>query len=160
MIVEVAIICAGGAIRLVNVPDDEWAGGMTDDRLSMIFAYGQNMHQARPIPSVSVGDIIFLPKEPVAFVVKGTGFEPISTRKALSRTIQAFDTEDGAMYRIEHRWTGKDRDDHWDKLGDMSGESARWAGVPATQRGSSDAQDAYQEDIDAVSSGDQVAQEL
>lgn len=72
MIFEVEMHAFGkGAIRDVNVPEQEIQkhlplsrvddGQLTDRKqaiLDLIFHYGQNDFQSKPLPSVSVGDII------------------------------------------------------------------------------------------------------
>lgn len=45
--------------RLVDVPENE-IGPSTPHNLSRIFYWGQNMHQERECPSVSVNDVIVL----------------------------------------------------------------------------------------------------
>lgn len=50
-----------GKIRVVDVPDDEWAS-LPDSsaNLEKVFCYGQNDFQPKPAPSVSVGDVVRL----------------------------------------------------------------------------------------------------
>jgi hypothetical protein len=67
-------------VRIVNVPDYENSselGGLLDE----IFHWGQNDFQSRPLPSVSVGDVICLGNTPCQlprpnkyFMVASVGF--------------------------------------------------------------------------------------
>jgi hypothetical protein len=67
-----------GDIREVDVPDAELpaAGDPETDHatLDLIFRYGQNDFQLRPLPSVSVGDVIEM-GDGRLYVVKPFGFE-------------------------------------------------------------------------------------
>jgi len=80
-----------GKIREVNIPDNEWNDGnirgegvsekewkeaLLEDRLELVFRFGQNDFQPRPMCSVSVGDVIILDGE--MFMVMGGGFKKIT----------------------------------------------------------------------------------
>jgi hypothetical protein len=59
MIVEVEMNAfADGAIREVDIPVDEIGDGRGESVLDLAFKYGQNEFQNKPLPSVSVGDVI------------------------------------------------------------------------------------------------------
>ena len=64
---------AGGAIREIEIPDDEWKSQPTFlDRLELAFYYGQNEHQPRPgLPSLSIGDVLVVPHERYLLSYKG-----------------------------------------------------------------------------------------
>lgn len=70
----------GQTIRTVDIPLTEVGGidcrrdllEVTRDILGLIFHYGQNDFQPKPVRSVSVGDIVRLAGE--RFVVKGIGW--------------------------------------------------------------------------------------
>jgi len=49
-----------GKIRTVNVPDEEMTGIIEQD-LELVFKYGQNDFQPKPISSVSVDDVVVMP---------------------------------------------------------------------------------------------------
>ena len=49
-----------GQIREIDIPADELTGSVDHD-LELAFKYGQNMFQSRPMPSLSVGDIVNMP---------------------------------------------------------------------------------------------------
>ena len=70
-----------GTIREVDVPDDE----VEDDLLELVYKYGQNDFQPRPIQSVSVGDVVEL--EDGYHVCCNTGWRLVSKEE--------FDTMEG-----------------------------------------------------------------
>lgn len=65
-----------GEIRVVEVPDEEWAG-LSDDpsKLERIFFWGQNDFQPKPFPSVSVGDVVRLGAD--RWIVEGVGWRKL-----------------------------------------------------------------------------------
>jgi hypothetical protein len=64
-------------IRVVDVPDDKLTGTLED--LEAIFHYGQNDFQNKPLPSVSVGDVVELDGE--YHIVKGSGWKKLTTNQ-------------------------------------------------------------------------------
>ena len=60
----VSVICGpygGGTVRAVQIGAEEWGTAKTiKEQLDLVYYYGQNDVQPRPIPSVSVGDSILL----------------------------------------------------------------------------------------------------
>jgi hypothetical protein len=61
VVVEVELIAfGGGRLRQVEVPAAELAGCSIEEQLERVFYYGQNDFQPRPMPSVSVGDVVRL----------------------------------------------------------------------------------------------------
>ena len=60
---------ANGEIREVEVPDNDafmsapFVDISVEEKLQVVFHYGQNDHQPQHIPSVSVGDVILLEDE-------------------------------------------------------------------------------------------------
>lgn len=65
----------GGAVRMVEIPVDEWLGASEEERLEMVFRYGQNEVQPKPFCSVSVGDVIVIGRD--RFRVAALGFERV-----------------------------------------------------------------------------------
>lgn len=57
--IEVEMLAfAGGKIREVDVPQEAWDKATSDEqRLELVFYWGQNDFQPKQIPSVSVGDV-------------------------------------------------------------------------------------------------------
>jgi hypothetical protein len=50
-----------GRVREVDIPDTEWAEAKdVEQQLGLIFQYGQNDFQPKPMCSVSVGDVVSL----------------------------------------------------------------------------------------------------
>mgnify|MGYP001579717506 CR=1 FL=1 len=53
--------CADGTLREVEIPNAEWDAAWTEEaQLNLTFRYGQNEFQPKPMPSVSVGDVVIL----------------------------------------------------------------------------------------------------
>src|SRR5262249_14980762 len=87
-----------GDVREVDIPDAELpaagAPGADHATLDLIFKYGQNDFQPRPLPSVSVGDVVELPDGRL-YVVKPFGFQLMTPAaldgyRALPRRDRAF----------------------------------------------------------------------
>lgn len=71
---------AGGAERIISIPDAELAACKTEtDRLELAFYYGQNDFQPLPFPSLSVGDVVEMDGQ--LFRVEGCGWTNISRSK-------------------------------------------------------------------------------
>ena len=67
-----------GEIRTVDVPlDREMSVNSDFEMLELIFLYGQNEVQPQRLPSVSIGDVIYL-KHDRKFKVDFFGFEEIA----------------------------------------------------------------------------------
>ena len=69
-----------GKVRIVNLPDSEVEVGsdlkpeyQVNILLDLVFHYGQNDFQSRPISSISAGDVIELDNE--YYLVKAIGFK-------------------------------------------------------------------------------------
>lgn len=62
-------------VRTVEIPDDQW-NDETNNRLGLVFYYGQNDFQPQKLPSVSMGDVIRL--EDMKIVVQGIGFRSLT----------------------------------------------------------------------------------
>jgi hypothetical protein len=81
--VNMLAFCERGTIREVDCsevlgdldPNIQEAPG-ENDILELIFKFGQNMFQSRPVPSVSVGDVVELNDK--YFMVAGMGYFEIS----------------------------------------------------------------------------------
>lgn len=66
-----------GTVRVVNVPDDEWEQAQfVQDKLDLVFHFGQNDFQPVAAASVSVADVIEL--EGHRYVVKIIGFRRLT----------------------------------------------------------------------------------
>lgn len=76
--------CEPGTIRTVSVPDDQAHQGGAESLLELVFQYGQNDFQPQKMPSVSVGDVIELPRKrhSIYYKVDRVGFSQVW--KALS----------------------------------------------------------------------------
>lgn len=74
MIVRVRLLAFGqpGEIREVDLPEEGWDDTNTDERLDLVFYFGQNDFQPQRHPSVSVGDVIELGDK--FYIVKPSGF--------------------------------------------------------------------------------------
>ncbi len=78
MTIQVEMLAFGdGQLRTVEIPDAEAAGCDTEGLLELVFYYGQNDFQPRPMPSVSVGDVARLP-DGRRFECAGFGWEEIT----------------------------------------------------------------------------------
>ena len=74
VLVEMLAYVDKGTFREVEIPDVEIPN--QDALLDQVFYYGQNDFQPRQLPSVSVGDVIYLNDK--KFLIKGTGFKELS----------------------------------------------------------------------------------
>lgn len=69
--VEMWAFCHG-AIRVVEIPvTEKW--GSDSELLGLVFKWGQNDFQPKPMPSVSVGDAICLPGGKYRVLMAGFG---------------------------------------------------------------------------------------
>jgi hypothetical protein len=67
----------GNSFRTVEVPEEELNEDTTlEDKLDLIYRYGQNEFQPRDYPSVSSGDLIFIDGK--FHIIESFGFKEIS----------------------------------------------------------------------------------
>lgn len=94
-----------GAIREIDIPEEEvpphwdWDKGHRLGLLGSAFTYGQNDFQPRPMPSLSVGDVVELP-DGTLHLVLGVGWKHFPADTDINTLPRGRDAVFGA-YRFE-----------------------------------------------------------
>lgn len=75
------------AFRIVEVSDNEWNSANNQERLDLVYKYGQNDFQPQECPSVSIADVILLPATAgetpvlVPYIVAMVGFKVLTNEQ-------------------------------------------------------------------------------